>query len=400
MNKMTIDHVAFKGKRALVRVDFNVPLDEQRRITDDTRITESLPTIRKILSEGGQALLMSHLGRPKGKPKPEFSLRPVAEHLSTLLDRNVPFAEDCVGPKAREAAGALQEGECLVLENLRFHPEEEANDDTFAKELAGLGDVYVNDAFGTAHRAHASTEGITKYLQPCVAGYLMQKELDYLGRAVGNPARPYVAVLGGAKISGKIDVIQNLMTRVDALLIGGGMMFTFYKAEGREIGKSLLEEEKVELARKILDEAAAKKVNLLLPVDCVVGDKFESSAATRTVDAAAIPKDWMGLDIGPKTIELFSAELRKAKTVVWNGPMGVFEMEKFAAGTKAVARVLAEVTKGGTVTIVGGGDSAAAIVQAGLGKAVSHVSTGGGASLELLEGKVLPGVAALSDLDE
>jgi len=396
MNKMTIDNIALKSQRVLVRVDFNVPLDDQRRITDDMRLVESLPTIRKILSEGGRAILMSHLGRPKGKPKPEFSLKPVADQLSSLLGKPVQFAQECVGAKTRETVQALNDGECLLLENLRFHTEEEANDPVFAKELASLGDVYVNDAFGTAHRAHASTEGVTHYLQPCAAGYLIQKELEYLGAAIGKPARPYVAILGGAKISGKIDVIQNLMTKVDALLIGGGMMFTFYKAQGFEIGKSLLEEDKIELARKILGGPQGKKV--ILPVDCVVGEKFENATATRTVDAGAIPGDWMGLDIGPKTIELFSREIRKAKTVVWNGPMGVFEMEKFAVGTKALASALAEATKGGTVTIVGGGDSAAAIAQAGLGKAVSHVSTGGGASLELLEGKVLPGIAALSDL--
>lgn len=397
MKKKTIDDIPLRGRRVLVRVDFNVPLDDKQNITDDTRIVESLPTIKKILNEGGRAVLMSHLGRPKGKPKPEFSLKPVAAHLSTLLGKPVQFAPDCIGPQVKELVDALRDGQCLLLENLRFHNEEEANDPKFAQELASVGDVYVNDAFGTAHRAHASTEGITKFLKVSVAGFLMQKELDYLGRAVGNPARPYVAILGGAKISGKIDVIQNLMNKVDALLIGGGMMFTFYKAQGLEIGKSLLEAEKVDLAKKILDEAKAKKIRLLLPVDSVVADRFENGANIQTVKVTSIPKEWMGLDIGPETVKVFSEEIRKAKTVVWNGPMGVFEMEKFAAGTIGIAKMLAEVTKNGAVTIVGGGDSVAAIAQAGLEKTVSHVSTGGGASLELLEGKVLPGVAALND---
>ncbi len=397
MKKKTIDDLPLKGRRILVRVDFNVPLDDKQNITDDTRVVESLPTIKKILNEGGRALLMSHLGRPKGKPKPEFSLKPVAAHLSTLLGKPVQFAPDCIGPQVKSMVDALKDGQCLLLENLRFHNEEEANYPKFAQELASFGEVYVNDAFGTAHRAHASTEGITKFLKVSVAGYLMKKELDYLGRAVGNPARPYVAILGGAKISGKIDVIQNLMNKVDALLIGGGMMFTFYKAQGLEIGKSLLEAEKVDLAKKILEEAKAKKIRLLLPVDSVVADKFENGANVQTVKVTSIPKEWMGLDIGPETVKSFSDEIRKAKTVVWNGPMGVFEMEKFAAGTIGIAKMLAEVTKKGAVTIVGGGDSVAAIAQAGLEKAVSHVSTGGGASLELLEGKVLPGVAALND---
>jgi phosphoglycerate kinase len=397
MNKMTIDDVAVKGKRVLVRVDFNVPLTDKREITDDTRIVESLPTIKKILGDGGRAILMSHLGRPKGKPKPEFSLKPVAQRLSKLLGKAVACAPDCIGTETAALVKALKEGECLLLENLRFHPEEESNDAAFAKELASFGDVYVNDAFGTAHRAHASTEGVTKHLKSCVAGYLMQKELDYLGRAVGNPARPFVAILGGAKISGKIDVIQSLLTKVDALLIGGGMMFTFYKAQGLEIGKSLLETDKVELAKTILEQAKATNVKILLPSDCVIADKFDNSASIQTVNVRAIPPDWQGMDIGPETVKYFSDEIEGAKTVVWNGPMGVFEMKKFSEGTTAIARALADVTKSGATTIVGGGDSAAAVVQAGLEKSVSHVSTGGGASLELLEGKVLPGVAALND---
>ena len=397
MNKQTIDDIQMKGKRVLVRVDFNVPLDDHQNITDDMRIVESLPTIKKIIGDRGKAILMSHLGRPKGKQKPEFSLKPIANHLAKLLNTNVRFAADCIGPLAEREVGNLKDGEILLLENLRFHNEEEANDAGFAAQLAAFGDVYVNDAFGTAHRAHASTEGVTKYIKTSVAGYLMQKELEYLGRAVGTPAHPYVAILGGAKISGKIDVIQNLMNNCDALLIGGGMMFTFYKAQGLEIGKSLLETDKVELARNILDEAKKKNIRLLLPSDCIVGDKFDNAAVKRTVGVDAIPPDWMGLDIGPETIKAFSNEIKIAKTVVWNGPMGVFEMPNFAKGTNAIAIAMAEATKSGTVTIVGGGDSAAAITHAGLEKSVSHVSTGGGASLEFLEGKALPGVAALND---
>ncbi|MEX2191240.1 MAG: phosphoglycerate kinase, partial [Bacteroidota bacterium] len=369
--KLTLDDIPLKGKRVLVRVDFNVPLDEKQHITDDTRIRESLPTIKKILKDGGRAILMSHLGRPKGKPKPEFSLKPVADCLATLLGSPVRFAGECVGAEAESAAAALRDGECLLLENLRFHKEEEANDSEFARKLANLGEVYVNDAFGTAHRAHASTEGVTKHLKTCAAGYLMQKELEYLGRAVQTPARPYVAILGGAKISGKIDVIRNLMKQVDALLIGGGMMFTFYKAQGKEIGTSLLEADKVDLAKVILEEAVAKKIRLLLPVDCVAAERFENSARAQTVNADGIPAGWMGMDIGPETIKLFSGEIRKAKTAVWNGPMGVFEMPNFAEGTIMIAKALAEATREGAMTIVGGGDSAAAITQAGLADKVS-----------------------------
>ena len=395
MTKLTIDDIDLQGKRVLVRVDFNVPM-ENGAITDDTRIRESLPTIKKILSDGGKAILMSHLGRPKGKRNLGFTLKPVSQRLSELLDKPVKFAPDCIGPEVKSMVSQLKDGECLLLENLRFRAEEEANDQAFAKELALLGDVYVNDAFGSAHRAHASTEGITHFLQPAVAGYLMMKELDYLGRAVGNPARPYVAILGGSKISGKIDVIQHLMGKVDALLIGGGMMFTFYKARGLEIGNSLLEADKVDVAKHVLEEAERKNIKILLPVDCVVADKFDNSANRKTVSVKAIPSGWSGLDIGPETIKLFEEELRKSKTVVWNGPMGVFEMENFAHGTNAIARFLADLTKTGTTTIVGGGDSAAAIAKIGLEDAVSHVSTGGGASLEFLEGKTLPGVAALT----
>lgn len=397
MNKLTLDDVGLKGKRVLVRVDFNVPLDSKGGVTDDTRIVESLPTIKKILSNGGKAILMSHLGRPKGKPKSEFSLKPVANRMSELLMKPVAFAPDCIGPEVKRLVDGLHEGDCLLLENLRFHAEEEANDESFARALAGLGDLFVNDAFGSAHRAHASTEGVTRFLKPAVAGYLMQKEIRYLSQAVGNPARPYVAILGGAKISGKIDVIQNLLKKVDTLIIGGGMAFTFFKAEGLEIGNSLLEADKVDLAKQILEDVRSSKVNFLLPLDCVIAERVEAGAAMETVPKARMKPGWVGVDIGPQSIQQFSEEIRKARTVVWNGPMGVFEMENFAVGTDAIARVLAEVTRKGVTTIVGGGDSAAAIAKAGLEKAVSHVSTGGGASLEYLEGKTLPGVAALTD---
>jgi phosphoglycerate kinase len=396
MSKLTIDDITLKGKRALVRVDFNVPM-EHGAVTDDTRIVESLPTIRKILSAGGRAILMSHLGRPKGKPNPEFSLKPVAARISELLKINVPCAPDCIGAETVEMAKRLKDGECLLLENLRYHAEEEANDAGFAKQLAALGEVYVNDAFGSAHRAHASTEGVTHFLQPAVAGYLMGKEIEFLGKALHNPARPYIAILGGAKISGKIDVIQNLMNVVDTLIIGGGMMFTFYKAEGLEIGKSLLEADKVALAKEILDTAAKKHIKLMLPVDCVVADKFENDAPQKVVKHDRMTLGMYGLDIGPASVQLFRDQLMKARTVVWNGPMGVFEMENFAKGTFAIAQILADITKKGATTIVGGGDSAAAIARCGLSKAVSHVSTGGGASLEFLEGKTLPGVAALTE---
>lgn len=396
MNKLTVDDITVTSKRVLVRVDFNVPM-EQNRVTDDTRIVETLPTITAILRKGGRAILMSHLGRPKGKRNMEFSLQPVAARLSELLGKPVKFAPDCIGADVKAMVAQLRDGECLLLENLRFHNEEEANDENFARELASLGDLYVNDAFGSAHRAHASTEGVTRFLKPAVAGYLMKKELDYLGRAVGNPARPYAAILGGAKISGKIDVIQNLMNKVDTLMIGGAMMFTFYKAEGLETGTSLVEADKVDLAKKILQEAKKRNLRLLLPVDCVIADKFDNTANTRTVSVKQIPAGWMGLDIGPETVKQFSSELQKEKTVVWNGPLGAFEMDRFSAGTTAIAKVLGEITRKGATTIVGGGDSAAALSQAGLEKTVSHVSTGGGASLEFLEGKVLPGVAALTD---
>jgi phosphoglycerate kinase len=395
MTTKTIDDVNLKGKKVLVRVDFNVPMTSDLKVSDDKRIVESLPTIKKILAEGGAAILMSHLGRPKGKPTPEFSLKPVAAHLGKLLGKEVKCSDDCIGKAARAAVDAVKPGDVLLLENLRFHAEEEKNDGAFAKELASFGDVYVNDAFGTAHRAHASTEGVTRFLKPAVAGYLMKKEIEYLTKAVGNPERPYVAILGGAKISGKIDVIQNLLPKIDALIIGGGMAFTFFRAQGIEVGDSLVEQEKLALAKEILDDAKAKNMRLILPVDCVIADKFDNDAQRKVVPVNKIPQGWRGLDIGPETVKIVNMELRRAKTIVWNGPMGVFEMPNFANGTMEVAKLLAAATKTGAVTIIGGGDSAAAIAQAGLEKEVSHVSTGGGASLELLEGKTLPGLAAL-----
>lgn len=397
MNKLTIDKVELKNKRVLVRVDFNVPLDENLNITDDTRIVESLPTIKKIISEGGKAILMSHLGRPKGGPNPKYSLKPAALRLSELLGKEVKLAPDCIGEEVKAMVNQMKEGDVLILENVRFHPEEEKNDPGFAKQLAELGDVYINDAFGSAHRAHASTEGVTKYISICAAGYLMQKELEYLGAAVSNPKRPYVAILGGAKISGKIDVINNLLDKVDTLIIGGGMAFTFFKAQGKEIGKSLLEEEKIELAKEVLQKVSNAGVKFLLPVDVVVASEFKNDSPSTIVKVDSIPSDKMGLDIGPDTIKLFEEEIMKAKTVVWNGPMGVFEFDNFAKGTFAIAQALADATSKGVVTVIGGGDSAAAIAKAGLKDKVSHVSTGGGASLEFLEGKILPGVAALND---
>lgn len=397
MKKLTVDKVDLKNKRVLVRVDFNVPLDENLKITDDIRITSSLPTIKKIINDGGKTILMSHLGRPKGKVNPKYSLKPAALRIGELLGKEVKLAPDCIGEDVKKLVDDMKSGDVILLENLRFHEEEEKNDPGFAKQLSELGDVYINDAFGSAHRAHASTEGVTKYLKVSAAGYLMQKELDYLGSAVSEPARPYAAVLGGAKISGKIDVIENLMNKVDTLIIGGGMAFTFFKAQGREVGKSLLEDEKVELAKQVLEKAKSRKLNFLLPVDVVTASEFNNDSPSAVVSVDKIPADKMGLDIGPATIELFRNELLKAKTIVWNGPMGVFEMDNFAKGTFEIAKTLAEATALGAKTIIGGGDSAAAIEKAGLADKVSHVSTGGGASLEFLEGKILPGVAALSE---
>jgi phosphoglycerate kinase len=397
MNKLTINDIDLKNKRVLVRVDFNVPFDDDLNITDDIRIKSSLPNIKKIISDGGKAILMSHLGRPKGKPNPKYSLRPVAVRLGQLLGKEVKLAPDCVGPEVKNLIDAMKPGDVILLENLRFHEEEEKNNPDFAKQLAELGDVYVNDAFGSAHRAHASTEGLTKFIKISAAGYLMQKELEYLGGAIDNPKHPYLAILGGAKISGKIDVIMNLFDKVDSMIIGGGMAYTFYKAQGKEIGTSLLEAEKIDIAKQVLEKAKTSKMKLLFPVDVVVAEEFKNDSPSEVVSINNMPSGKMGLDIGPETIKLFKAEILKSKTIVWNGPMGVFEMDNFAKGTNAIAQALVEATNSGAITIIGGGDSAAAISKAGLDDKVSHVSTGGGASLEFLEGKVLPGVAALTD---
>lgn len=397
MNKLIIDNVDLKNKRVLVRVDFNVPLDDQLNITDDIRISSSLPTIKKIISEGGKAVLMSHLGRPKGKPNPKYSLKPAAKRLAELLGKEVKLAPDCISGEVKKIVDAMQAGDVVLLENLRFHEEEEKNDPKFAEALASLGDVYINDAFGSAHRAHASTEGVTKFIKVCAAGYLMQKELDYLGTAVSDPQRPYCAIIGGAKISGKIDVINNLLEKVDTMIIGGGMAFTFFKAQGKEIGKSLLEKDKVDLAKELLEKVKKSHVRFLLPLDVVVAGEFKNESPSETVSVDNIPPEKMGLDIGSQTIKLFSGEIKKSKMIIWNGPMGVFEMDNFAKGTFSIAEELAGVTAEGAVTIIGGGDSAAAISKAGLEDKVSHVSTGGGASLEFLEGKILPGVAALNE---
>ncbi|MCL6099880.1 MAG: phosphoglycerate kinase [Bacteroidetes bacterium] len=397
MSKLSIDKVSLKGKRVLVRVDFNVPLDEKLKITDDIRITAALPTIKKIMNDGGRCILMSHLGRPKGAPNPKYSLKPAAIRLGELLDQDVKFAPDCVGDQVKAIVNSLKDGEVVLLENLRFHSEEEKNDPAFAQQLAELGDVYINDAFGSAHRAHASTEGVTKYIKVCAAGYLMQKELQYLGEAVANPVRPFTAILGGSKISGKIDVIENLLPKVDNLLIGGGMAYTFYKAMGYEIGSSLLEEEKIDLAKQMLLKFKTSKAKVMLPQDNVVAPEFKNDSPSTVVEADKIPSDKMGLDIGPNTIDEFKEVVLSSKTIIWNGPMGVFEFDNFAKGTDEIASALAQATAQGAVTIIGGGDSAAAIKKAGLDDKVSHVSTGGGASLEFLEGKVLPGVAALNE---
>jgi phosphoglycerate kinase len=397
MSKLSINNVDLKNKRVLVRVDFNVPLDENLNITNDIRIVSSLPSIKKIIEAGGKTILMSHLGRPKGEQKPEFSLKPIAKRLGELLGKEVKLAPDCAGTETESLVNEMKAGDVVLLENVRFHKEEEKNDAEFAQQLASLGDVYVNDAFGSAHRAHASTEGVTKFIKTCAAGYLMQKELDYLGSALANPERPYCAILGGAKISGKIDVITNFLDKVDTLIVGGGMAFTFFKAQGKEIGKSLLEEEKLDLAKELLEKLKSTKIKFLLPVDVVAAGEFKNDSQSVTVSVDNIPADKMGLDIGPETIKLFSEEVLNSKTIVWNGPMGVFEMENFAKGTFIIAKMLAKATENGAITVIGGGDSAAAISKAGLENKVSHVSTGGGASLEFLEGKILPGVAALTD---
>ncbi|MBI2113933.1 MAG: phosphoglycerate kinase [candidate division NC10 bacterium] len=394
MAKVSIADLDLTGKRVLIRVDFNVPLDAKQEVTDATRIRAALPTIRHALGQGAKVLLISHLGRPKGKVVPSLSLAPAAARLSQLLGQPVAMASDCMGDAVKAAVARLGPGQALMLENCRFHAGDEKNDEAMGRALAALCDVFVNDAFGAAHRAHASTVGVTKFVPTSACGFLMAKELEYLGRAVTNPARPFVAVLGGAKVSDKIGVLKNLVAKVDVLLVGGGMAYTFLKAQGMEVGASLLEADKLDVARAILDEARAKGITFLLPMDHVVAERAEATAATRLADSTAIPPGWMGLDIGPKAREAFTKLIRGAKTVVWNGPMGVFELAPFREGTFAVARAIAA---SGATSIVGGGDSVAAVAQAGVADKISHISTGGGASLEFLEGIELPGVAALTD---
>ena len=395
LNKKSVDDINVKGQRVLVRCDFNVPLQDGK-ITDENRLVAALPTIKKLIADGGKVILCSHLGKPKGEPKPELSLAPVAVRLSELLGQEVKFAADpeVVGPNAKAAVEAMKDGEVILLENTRYRAEETKNGEEFSKELASLCDVFVNDAFGTAHRAHCSNVGVTKFVDTAVVGYLMQKEIDFLGNAVNNPERPFVAILGGAKVSSKISVIENLLEKVDTLIIGGGMAYTFMAGLGEEVGKSLLEEDYKEYAVNMMKKAEEKGVKLLIPIDTVVGDNFSNDCNFKVVGRGEIPADMEGLDIGPKTAELFADAVKTAKTVVWNGPMGCFEMPKFAAGTKAVAEALAETD---AVTIIGGGDSAAAVNQLGYGDKMTHISTGGGASLEFLEGKELPGVAAAND---
>ena len=393
MNKKTVKDIDVKGKKVLVRCDFNVPLDAEFNITDETRINAALPTIQYLLENGAAVILCSHLGRPKGGFEAKYSLAPVAASLSQKLGFEVKLAKDVVGPDAKALAAAVKPGEAVLLENVRFMPGEEKNDPELSKELASMADIYVSDAFGTVHRAHSSTAGVAAYL-PAVAGFLIGKELDFLGGAISNPARPFVAILGGAKVKDKIGVITNLLEKVDALLIGGGMAYTFIKAQGGKIGGSLLDEERLGLANELLEKAKAKGVKLLLPVDNLAGDAFSNDCNIKLVDSYDIPDGFQGMDIGPKSIELFAAEIAKAKTVVWNGPMGVFEMPNFAEGTLAIAKAMAA---SDAITIIGGGDSAAAVTQMGLADKMSHISTGGGASLEFLEGKELPGVAALND---
>ncbi len=396
MTKLSLKDLDLKGKTVVMRVDFNVPLKDGV-IGDDNRIRQALPSINHVIEGGARLVLLSHLGRPKGEPKPEFSLRPVGEHLKSLVSGNVYFGEDCIGDKAKEAVDSALPGDIVLLENVRFHPEETKNDPEFSRKLAAHGDVFVNDAFGSSHRAHCSVAGITEFLQPAASGYLLQKEIEYLKNSVENPKRPFVAVLGGAKVSDKIGVIENLITKVNTIIIGGGMTYTFYKAKGLPIGNSMLEADKVELAGSLMEKAKANNVEIMLPVDSVVGREFKEDTETKTVPEDGIEDGWMALDIGPKSAELFGDEIKKAKTVIWNGPMGVFEMEAFAKGTFAVAGAMSTATEDGAITIIGGGDSASAIKKAGLEEKVSHVSTGGGASLEYLEGKELPGIASLTD---
>lgn len=386
------------GKSVLVRVDFNVPLDDNGAITDDTRIRAALPTIRDLLGKGAKVILAAHFGRPKGQVVDRLRLTPVADRLGSLLGRPVTKTDSCIGPEATAQAAALQPGHVLLLENVRFFKEEEENDPAFARQLASLAQVYVNDAFGAAHRAHASTAGVTAHLSPCVSGLLMEKELQYLQGAIEQPQRPLAAIVGGSKVSSKIGVLASLMEKCDRVLIGGGMIFTFYKARGLTVGKSLVEDDKLELARELEATAKARGVELLLPTDVVAADRFAADAASRTVPVNAIPEGWMGLDIGPDSVAAFQKTLEDCRTVIWNGPMGVFEFDAFAVGTNSIAMLLAELGSAGATTIIGGGDSVAAVEKAGVASRMSHISTGGGASLELLEGKILPGVAALDDV--
>ena len=399
MSKKTLANLSatdLSGKRAFVRVDFNVPTDDAGNITDDTRIRAALPTIQDLVQKGAKVILASHFGRPKGVDE-KLRLTPVAKRLSELLGQEVVKTDDCIGDEVAAKVGALQNGQVLLLENVRFYKEEEKNDPEFAKKLAANADLYVNDAFGTAHRAHASTEGVTQFLSPSVAGYLVEKELQYLQSAIESPQRPLAAIIGGSKVSSKIGVIETLLEKCDKLIIGGGMIFTFYKARGLSVGKSLVEEDKLELAKSLEAKAKEKGVTFLLPTDVVVADNFAADANFQTVSIENIPDGWMGLDIGPDSVKLFQDALADCKTVVWNGPMGVFEFDKFAVGTEAIARTLADLSKKGATTIIGGGPSVAAVEKVGLADQMSHISTGGGASLELLEGKVLPGIAALDE---
>jgi len=396
MAKMTLHDVELKGKTVLMRVDFNVPI-KNGVISDDNRIVQALKSIRFVVDAGAKLILTSHLGRPADAPDPEFSLKPVADHLATLVDVPVHFATDCIGPERDKVVADAQFGEIVLLENVRFHKEEKKNDSEFAKKLSAGADLFVNDAFGSSHRAHASVSGVTEYLQPSVSGFLLEKEIQYLEGSVNSPSRPFVAILGGAKVSDKIGVIENLLSKVDSIVVGGGMTYTFYKAKGLPVGNSLVEEDKVELAKELLEKAEKAGVNFMLPIDSVVAKEFSNEAENKVVDEDGIEDGWMALDIGPQSSIAFGNLIKQARTVVWNGPMGVFEMSHFADGTFEVAKALAKATEDGATTIIGGGDSAAAIKKAGLEDKVSHVSTGGGASLEYLEGKVLPGVAALTE---
>ncbi len=397
MNKMSIEDINIQNKRVLMRVDFNVPLDDKLNITDDTRIKAAIPTIKYALDKQAKVVLMSHLGRPDGKIVEKARLKPVAKRLGELLGKNVIVLNDCIGDEVKKTVSLMKPGEVALLENLRFHAEEEKNDPNFAKELASLGDIFVNDAFGSAHRAHASTEGVTQYL-PSVAGFLIEKEIEYLGRVLQNPSRPFISILGGAKVSDKIGLIENIMDKVEAIIIGGGMAYTFLKVQGINIGNSKLEKEKLDLAKEILNKAKEKKVTISLPVDHIIADKFDASAQSKVTSDANIPDGWTGLDIGPKTIEIFKKILKPAKTIVWNGPLGVCEMKPFEKGSRDIANFIADLSASGkTVSVIGGGDTAAAIFQFGLEDKMSHISTGGGASLEFLEGKILPGLAALKD---